>query len=136
MAQDSEEKINPSTESEPVLIDLDDPNTKMSYANHTHMVVNSTDVALYFGVASDGISNTKTKLDSKVIINHASFVKMMEYWFHRYALLKRIYGDGPTTINDFDDHLVRSAFEEMYKRINDESGQIDVDEDEVDQDDE
>ncbi len=40
-------------------------------------------------------------------------MRMMEYWAPRYTLLARIYNGLPVSLGDFDQSLVRQAFQEM-----------------------
>ena len=96
-----------------VVLNLEDPSITSSYANVTHILVNSTDILMYFGVRSDGISNDHVKFSQKIAVSHASFVAMMEYWAPRYTFLQTVYGDKPKSLNDIDQSVVKRAFEEM-----------------------
>ncbi len=95
-------------------LNLDLLDAKTSYANYTHVVVNSTDVSLYFGAVDDGVAANRIKFENKIVVNHVSFTKMMEHWFPRYRLLKRLHGDGLKSLNDFDAQTINDAFSEMH----------------------
>ena len=99
-------------------LNLDLLDAKTSYANYTHVVVNSTDVSLYFGAVDDGVATNRIKCENKIVVNHVSFTKMMEHWFPRYRLLKRLHGDGLKSLNDFDVQVLHDAFSEMRGNSN------------------
>lgn len=91
---------------------LDDKNTQTTYANNSHIVVNPSDVYLYFGM-QPFTDSEDTFFEQRIVLTHSSFMRMMEYWAPRYTLLARIYNGHPMSLGDFDPSLVQQAFQEM-----------------------
>lgn len=95
---------------EPEQLNLNSPDMRTSYANYSHVHINMTDVYLYFGMLSPQGGVEAVSVDTRIVLTHDSFIKMMEFWSTRYAVLMSIYGDNPKSLNDYDAEKVRQAF--------------------------
>ncbi len=99
------------------LLKLDNPNMKTSYANFSHVHLNASDLYLYFGIQNAEGSVENVSLESRIIVTHDSFMRMMEFWSTRYSVLAAIYGETPRNLHDFDAEKVKKAFTTFIGQI-------------------
>ena len=97
---------------EPGLLNLNNPDMRTSYANFSHVHVNMTDIYLYFGMQSPDGGVENVRVDTRIVLTHDTFIKMMEFWSTRYSALMSIYGDNPRSLNDYDRAKISQAFAE------------------------
>lgn len=84
-----------------------------TYANTCHIVVNSSDVFLYFGSRPDGLSDVSWQFDNKIILSHANFMDMVELFASRYYVIQEVYGGRPKTFNDFPPEVREAAWQRV-----------------------
>jgi len=94
-------------------LQLNSPDMKTTYANFSHIHVNMTDVYLYFGMQSPSGGAENVEVDSRIVLTHDTFIRMMEFWSTRYSALVSIYGDNPRSLHDYDREKIRQAFAEF-----------------------
>lgn len=94
-------------------LNLNNPDMKTTYSNFSHVHVNMSDIYLYFGMQSLDGGVEDISVNTRVVLTHDTFIKMMEFWSTRYSALVQIYGETPRSLHDFDRNKVRQAFAEF-----------------------
>lgn len=91
MAEDSNKPV----------FDFSDPSIHTVYANDTAAIVGDAEINLFF---SDGSlasqDGTQKRLNTRVILSHSTFIRMMDFWMTRYNFISTMYDGTPPSITE------------------------------------
>lgn len=92
--------------------DADSPATQTIYANQSNILVGTSDIVMYFG--TEPLDTTIPIVPSiRIMLTHASFMVMMEFWAARYYLLRNLYDGAPASLRSLDPNIVAEEFRKM-----------------------
>lgn len=95
--------------------DFTDPNINTVYAVDTAAIVGDSEINIYLSDGGYTPDGGQKKVHTRVIIPHAMFIRMMDFWASRYGFIQTMYGGNPTSLEDF-----RAADPDKYNKAYDE----------------
>ena len=91
MAEDSKKPV----------FDFSDPNIHTVFANDTAAIVGDAEINLFFSDGSPAAQDgTQKRLNTRVILPHSTFIRMMDFWMTRYDFISSMYNGTPPSITD------------------------------------
>ena len=101
--------------------DFSDPNIHTVYANDTAAIVGDAEINLFFSDGSPASQDgTQKRLNTRVILSHSTFIRMMDFWMTRYNFIGAMYNGTPPSITEVrinDPDRYESAYQEFLVSI-------------------
>ena len=104
------EDEKPAQSQKPVF-DFADPNINTVYAVDTAAIVGDSEINIYLSDGGYTPDGSQKKVHTRVIISHAMFIRMMDFWASRYRFIQTMYDGNPASLEDF-----RTADPNKYDR--------------------
>jgi len=96
--------------------DFSDPNINIVYANDGAVIVGDSEINLYFSDGSPALQDgTQRRISTRIVLSHATFIYMMDFWMTRYDFIRTMYDGTPVSLRDFRT-LEPDRYEAAYQK--------------------
>lgn len=106
-----------SEDSKKPAFDFSDLNIHTVYANDTAAIVGDTEINLFFSDGSPASQDgTQKRLNTRVVLSHSTFIRMMDFWMTRYQFVNAMYNGAPPSIAEIrinEPDRYETAFQEF-----------------------
>jgi len=79
-------------------------------ANRFGIVINDSDVSLYFGSYISVADTEKTELHSQIVMSFGQFIELVEQYSKRSQVIKAMFGDNALAISQVDKEKAAQAW--------------------------